>query len=111
MKFEIKSAEDRKKAYMEIRRSMIRDIVKGRIPTFHVFHIDEYGVASNHYMTPISLEHVDEEGNKMIWIDDFEFFLRLLLRLRGVVEVEYDNKRPAIVFTYIEHKVESGILR
>jgi len=37
----------------------------------------------------------------MVWIQDFEFFLKLLLRLKKVVEVEYDHERPAVIFTYI----------
>ena len=37
----------------------------------------------------------------MVWVQDFEFFLRLMLRLKRIVEVEYDPKRPAVIFTYV----------
>ena len=101
MRFELKTPKDRKRAFREIWRLILNDIAKGRIPTYHILHIEEDGSVDNHYMTPISLEPVNEKGDKMIWIQDFEFFLKLLLRLKRVVEVEYDPERPAVVFTYI----------
>ena len=101
MRFELNSIEDRKRAFREIWRLILNDIAKGRIPTYHILHIEKDGTVDNHYMTPISLEPVNEKGDKMIWIQDFEFFLKLLLRLKRVVEVEYDPERPAVVFTYI----------
>jgi hypothetical protein len=53
-------------------------------------------------MTPISLEPVNEQGDRALWVQDFEFFLKLLLKLKSTIEVEYDHTRPAVVFTYIE---------
>jgi len=102
MKFELKTVEDRKKAFKELRRLVLNDVGKGRLPTFHILHIERDGTVDNHYMTPISLEPVDEEGNKAVWVQDYEFFLKLLLKLKNVVEVEYDPNRPAIIFTYEE---------
>jgi len=102
MEFVLDSAERRKRAFKVIRERMFRDIVKGRIPTFHVLRINRDGVVSNHYMTPISLEPVNERGDKMIWVQDFEFFLKLFLRLKKVTRVEYDSRRPAVIFTYEE---------
>ncbi|RLE48889.1 MAG: hypothetical protein DRJ18_00940 [Candidatus Methanomethylicota archaeon] len=102
MKFELKTVEDRKKAFKELRSLVLNDIGNGRLPTFHILHIERDGTADNHYMTPISLEPVDEKGTKAVWVQDFEFFLKLLLKLKKVVEVEYDPKRPAIIFTYEE---------
>ena len=102
MRYELKTVEDRKKAFKAIWSLILEDIGRGRIPTFHVFHIESDGTADNHYMTPISLEPVDDKGSKAVWVQDFEFFLKLLLRLKKVVEVEYDHERPAIIFTYIE---------
>ena len=101
MRFELNSIEDRKRAFREIWRLILNDIAKGRIPTYHILHIEEDGSVDNHYMTPISLELVDCKGRMMVWVEDFEFFLKLLLRLKKVVEVEYDPERPAVVFTYI----------
>ncbi|RLG50031.1 MAG: hypothetical protein DRN90_00210 [Thermoproteota archaeon] len=102
MKIELRSAEDRKRAFREIWRLVLNDLGKGRIPTYHILHIEEDGSADNHYMTPISLEPVNEKGDKMIWVQDFEFFLKLLLLLEKIVEVEYDPKRPAVIFTYVD---------
>jgi len=102
MKFELKTKEDRKRAYNELRKLILNDLGNGRVPTFHVLHIESDGTTDNHYMTPISLEPVNKRGDKMIWVQDFEFFLKLLLRLKRVVEVEYDPKRPAVIFTYAE---------
>jgi len=101
-KFELKTIEDRKRAFKEIWKLVLNDVGRGRIPTYHILHIEKDGTADNHYMTPISLEPVNERGDRMIWVQDFEFFLKLLLRLKRVVEVEYDPKRPAVIFTYAE---------
>ena len=102
MRFGLKTIEDRKRAYREIIRLIINDVINGRLPTFHVLHIKKDGTADNHYMTPISLEPVDKKGTKAVWVQDFEFFLKLLLRLKKVVEVEYDHERPTVIFTYEE---------
>ena len=102
IRFELKNREDRKRAFKKLRGLILNDIVNGRIPTYHVLHIEEDGSADNHYMTPISLSPVDEGGTRAVWIQDFEFFLKLLLRLKRVVEVEYNPEEPSIVFTYIE---------
>jgi len=102
MKFELKTIRDRKKAFKELWRLILNDVGKGRLPTFHILHIERDGTVDNHYMIPISLEPVDEKGNKAVWVQDYEFFLKLLLKLKNVVEVEYDLKRPAIIFTYEE---------
>ena len=102
MRFELKTIEDRKRAYGEIIKSIINDVINGRLPTFHVLHIRRDGTTDNHYMTPISLEPVNERGDRMLWIQDFGFFLKLMLRLKRVIEVEYDPKRPAVIFTYID---------
>ncbi len=104
MRFELKGKEDRKRAFKEIWKLVINDIGRGRLPTYHVLRCEYDGVVSNHYMTPISLEPVDEKGNKAVWVEDFEFFLKLMLRLKNVVEVEYDSERPAVIFTYIEDR-------
>jgi len=101
MRFKLKTIKDRKRAFKELWRLVLNDVGKGRLPTFHILHIERDGTADNHYMTPISLEPVDEEGNKAVWIQDFGFFLKLLLRLKRVAEVEYDPERPAVVFTYV----------
>jgi len=37
-----------------------------------------------------------------VWDRDFKFFLRLMLRLKRVVEVEYDDTRPAVIFTHTD---------
>jgi len=102
MRFELKIEEDRRKAFREIRRLILSDLMRGRMPTFHVLHFERDGLVDNHYMTPISLEPADEQGNSVVWFQDFEFFLKLLLSLRKVVEVEYDHERPAVIFTYSE---------
>jgi len=101
-KVTLKTKEDRRKAYNKLRKLIINDLGNGRIPTYHILHIERDGSANNHYMTPISLESVDKQGNKAAWVEDFEFFLKLLLSLKNVVEVEYDYKRPAVIFTYEE---------
>ena len=101
MRFELNTVESRERAFTELWRLILGDIAEGRIPTYHIVHVERDGSVGNHYMTPISLEPVDDQGNRMIWIQDFEFFLRLLLKLRRVIEVEYDPARPAVVFTYI----------
>ncbi|RLF08479.1 MAG: hypothetical protein DRJ60_00010 [Thermoprotei archaeon] len=102
MKFELKTREDRMRAFKEIWRLVLNDVGNGRLPTYHILHIERDGTVDNHYMTPISLEPVDDKGNKAVWVQDFEFFLKLLLSLRKVVEVEYDHERPAVIFTYSE---------
>jgi hypothetical protein len=101
--FELRTAGDRRKAFRELFRVLLDDVAeRGKIPTFHVVHIEKGGIISNHYMTPVSLEPVDDGGGVGVWIQDFEFFLKLLLKLGKVVEVEYDPGRPAVVFTYVE---------
>jgi len=102
MKFELKTREDRKRAFKEIWRLVLNDVGNGRLPTYHILHIERDGTVDNHYMTPISLEPVDDKGSKAVWVQDFEFFLKLLLRLKRIVEVEYDHERPAVIFTYAE---------
>ncbi len=102
MRFTLKTSEDRKRAFREIWRHILSDIANGRIPTYHILHLENDGSADNHYMTPISLRPVDEEGTRAVWVQDFEFFLKLLLRLKKVVEVEYNPEEPSIVFTYID---------
>lgn|GEM_PF-2652448 len=102
IKFELKTVEDRKKAFTVISERILRDILNGRIPTYHVLHFNRDGSAHNHFMTPISLEPVDSQGRKMIWIQDFEFWLKFLLKNRKVTYVEYVPSRPAILFTYDE---------
>jgi len=102
MEFVLDSTVRRKRAFREIRRLILRDLTRGRIPTYHILRINRDGDVSNHYMTPISLEPVNERGDKMIWVQDFEFFLKLFLRLKKVTRVEYDSRRPAVIFTYEE---------
>jgi len=102
VKFELKSKEDRREAYNRIKELIHRDLLRKRIPTFHVLHVCYDGfdtVYDNHYMTPISLEPVDERGTKMLNVFDFDFFLRLLISLKSTTEVEYDPNRPAVIFT------------
>ena len=109
MRFELKTAEDRRKAFRELLRMILDDIAeRGKTPTFHVVHIEKGGAVDNHYMTPVSLEPIDDRGSIGVWAQDFEFFLKLLLRLKNVIEVEYDPERPAVVFTYAEPEVASG---
>ena len=110
MRYKLRTVEDRKKAFKEIWSLVLEDLARGRIPTFHVLHIEEGGAADNHYMTPISLEPVDEKRSRAVFIQDFEFFLKLLLRLRRVVEVEYDPERPAIIFTYVSRQTREEAL-
>ena len=102
MKFRLNSARDRRRAYRKLAYFIARDIVSKRLPTFHVLHLMRDGGVDNHYMTPISLEPVDEHGKMAVWGSDFKFFLRLMLRLKKVVEVEYDDTRPAVIFTYAD---------
>jgi len=102
LKIELKSSDDRRKAFFAVRERILSDLVSGRIPTFHVLHFEKDGSADNHYMTPISVEPVNDQGCKMIWIQDFEFWLKLLLKIKRVVNVEYDPSRPAVIFTYDE---------
>jgi len=101
MRFELRTIEDRRRAFREIWERVLNDVGSGRIPTYHVLHIEGDGTVDNHYMTPISLEPVNERGDMMVWVQDFEFFLKLMLRLKRVIEVEYDPKRPAVIFTYV----------
>jgi len=100
MFYELNTLEDRMKAYDEIRKKILDDLIKGRIPTFHFVVCDDEGTVVNHYMTPVSLEPVDDRGNKAVWVQDFEFFLKLFLRMKDVVQVEYDDRRPAVLFLY-----------
>ena len=100
MKFRLRSVEDRRRAFKVLWERIIEDLCRGRIPTYHILRVSD-GEVTNHYMIPTSLEPVDEEGSKMVWVEDFMFFLKLLLRLKGVVEVEYDPERPAVIFTYV----------
>lgn len=102
MRFELKTVEDRVRAFKEIWRLVLNDVGRGRLPTYHILHIEKDGFIDNHYMTPISLEPVNKRGDRAVWVHDFEFFLKLLLRLKKVTEVEYDPKRPAVIFTYVE---------
>ena len=102
MKFRLDSVEDRRRAYEKLVYFIARDIANRRLPTFHVLHIGRDGSADNHYMTPVSLEPVNEKGGIAVWDRDFKFFLRLMLRLKRVVEVEYDDTRPAVIFTYTD---------
>ncbi|RLG70638.1 MAG: hypothetical protein DRO23_13065 [Thermoprotei archaeon] len=102
MLIELHTIEDRKKAFKIMWKKILKDLLKGRIPTYHVLHFYKHGSVGNHYMTPISLEPVNKEGDRMVWINDFEFFLRLFLRLKRVTTVEYDEKRPAVIFYYEE---------
>jgi hypothetical protein len=103
MRFELRTVEDRRKAFRELLRMVLDDIAeKEKIPTFHVVHVEKDGSIDNHYMTPVSLEPVDDRGNIGVWAQDFEFFLKLLLRLKNIIEVEYDPERPAVIFTYAE---------
>jgi len=102
MKFELKTIRDRKKAFKELWRLILNDVGKGRLPIFHILHIERDGTVDNHYMIPISLEPVDEKGNRAVWIQDFGFFLKLMLRLKRVIEVEYNPKRPAVIFIYVD---------
>ena len=102
MRYKLRTIEDRKRTYREIIRLIINDVINGRLPTFHVLHIRRDDTADNHYMTPISLEPVDEKGNRALWIQDFGFLLKLMLRLKRVLEVEYNPKRPAVIFIYVD---------
>ena len=92
---------------------VVKDLLEGRIPVYHILHFEDSGV-DNHYMTPISLEPVDKKGNKMIWLQDFEFFLYMFLTDKRVKMVEYDEKRPAVIFDfygnleYPEFPIEEG---
>jgi len=104
LRFELGSAEDRKKAFRELWRAILGDLARGRVPTYHVVVVEEGNEGTefaDHYMTPVSLEPVDDRGSIGVWAQDFEFFLKLLLRLRNVVAVEYVPERPAVVFTYV----------
>lgn len=102
VRFELRHVKDRVKAFKHLRKIIANDLIKGRIPTYHVFCISYDGTATNRYMTPVSLEPIDDKGSIEVNLFDFEFFLKLMLRLKNVKEVEYDPKRPAIIFTYIE---------
>jgi hypothetical protein len=76
IRFELKTAEDRKKAFRELLKMILDDIAeRGRIPTFHVVHVEKDGAVDNHYMTPVSLEPIDDRGRIGVWAQDFEFFL------------------------------------
>lgn len=108
MKFRLRSVNDRKRAFKVLWEHIIEDLGRGRIPTYHILRVSN-GEVTNHYMTPISLEPVDKEGSKMVWVEDFMFFLKLLLSLKGVVEVEYDPERPAVIFTYVVPTAKKGI--
>jgi len=102
VRFKLNSARDRRRAYRKLAYFIARDIVSKRLPTFHVLHLGRDGGVDNHYMTPVSLEPVNEKGDIAVWDRDFRFFLRLMLRLKRVVEVEYDDTRPAVIFTYTD---------
>jgi len=102
VRFELNNIEDRKRAFTKLWRLILEDVASGRIPTFHIVRVNRDGDIYNHYMTPISLEPVDDQGNRAVWIHDFEFFLKLLLKLKGTIKVEYDHERPAVIFYYIE---------
>ena len=103
VEFKLGDLKSRKRAYLELKELILRDLASGRIPTYHFVHYEDnidMKIISNHYMTPVSLEPVDKKGRKMLWTQDFLFFLELFLRIKGVREVLYDPKRPAIVFRY-----------
>ena len=101
VRFELRRTKDRVKAFRQLRRIISDNLIRGRIPTFHVLCISHDGTATNHYMTPVSLEPIDDRGSILVNLFDFEFFLKLMLRLKNVKEVEYDPSRPAIIFTYV----------
>lgn len=102
IEFELKTVEDRRKAFATLSKRILRDVLDGRIPTYHVLHFERNGSAHSHVMTPISLEPVDSQGRKVIFIQDFEFWLKFLLKNKNVTDVEYDPSRPAILFVYDE---------
>ena len=111
MKFDLTSKDvfERKKIAQLLLEKIVSFLMKGKMVTFHVVHFeyDEWGcTVDNHYMTPISLEPVDEKGNKMIWIQDFEFFLLLLLLDTRTHSVQFDEERPAVIFEFQDFKRE-----
>lgn len=96
VKFEFKSVEDRKRAYKAIREFILKDLVNGKIPMFHVFHIESDETVDNHYMTPISLEPVDEKGSRAVFVQDFEFSQKLLLRLKRLLRLSMTLADPLL---------------
>jgi len=98
LRFDLSNRAD---AYRRLRELIHRDLANKRIPTFQMVHICGSGDNDTHYMTPISFEPVDERGTRMANIFDFDFFLRLFLSLKSVVDVEYDPSRPAVIFTIV----------
>jgi len=100
MKFELKDKKHRKEVFRKLRDVILHELVsKKRIPYFHILHYHPDGTVDNHYMTPIALT---KEKDKMIFIEDYEFFLRILLQNPKVIEVEYDKKEGSIIFTLDE---------
>jgi hypothetical protein len=43
VKFTLNTPRDRKRAYRELRKLILNDIVEGRVPTFHVVTLRETG--------------------------------------------------------------------
>lgn len=105
VRIKLSDARSRRMAFRELSKIVLDDVANGRIPTYHILHV-KHSEVDNHYMTPMSFEPADESGSKAVWAGDFMFFLRLLLSLKKVVEVEYDSKRPAVIFTYVDVRNE-----
>jgi len=94
---ELNTVEDRKRAFEELRKIVLEELGSGRIPTYHIVRIRRDGTAANHYVTPVSLELL-EDGRIVAFHSDFEFLLELLLKLKEVKMVAYIKERPAVVF-------------
>jgi len=101
MRFMLRSVEDRKRAFREIREAIVEDVfIKKCLPYLHVLVIDSDGSVYNRYL---GLYTICENGSeRCIYIDVFsiEFALRLFLKLKRVTEVEYDPDECRVVVTY-----------
>ena len=89
-------------AHKIFEKKVVPDLLKGRIPTYHVLHFETYSdgcTADNHYMTPLSMESINGKGDRMIWVQDFEFFLKVFATDERVKMVGYDEDSPAVIFS------------
>jgi len=106
MKFELKSKEDRIRAFKTVVLRLFEDIKKKKcLPYVHILYIDEHGSAFNRYL---ALYIVD---GKKVYVDPFsaEFVLKLLLRMKNVTEVEYDSDSCRVIMTFIESPVKEVV--
>ena len=106
MKFELEGKSFKERliiAHKIFEEKVLPDLMNGRIPTYHIVHFEdtvEGSIVTNHYLTPLSLEPIDDKKNRMLWVQDFEFLLSMLLTDERVKRVEYNDERPAVIIDF-----------